>query len=157
MVLPVSQKTYFVCTIPDVSEFLLSLRQKIRQKFIPVIKGGQLCSDKARILTFIFTNLFRRIEHTIALRLFENCTRKFLENRQAPIKVKTFTKGQKKSKCNKPKMGSIKLIVGPSNGQYGSHYAWTIAHLQLRPRVVWHLQCNIVCLSRKDNLSTFVK
>lgn len=105
MVLPVSQKTYFVCTIPDVSEFLLSLRQKIRQKFIPVIKGGQLCSDKARILTFIFTNLFRRIEHTIALRLFENCMRKFLENRQAPIKVKTFTKGQKKSKCNKHKNG----------------------------------------------------
>lgn len=58
MVLPVSQKTYFVCTIPDVSEFLLSLRQKIRQKLIAVIKGGQLCSDNARILTFILPIYF---------------------------------------------------------------------------------------------------
>ena len=42
--------TYFICTIPDISELLPPLEHNIRQKFILAITGGQICSDNERIL-----------------------------------------------------------------------------------------------------------
>ena len=45
-----SKLTYFIRPIPDISELLLPLEHTIRQKFIPAIPGGQICSDNEGIL-----------------------------------------------------------------------------------------------------------
>ena len=45
-----SKLTYFFRTIPDISELLLPLEHKIRQKFIPAFTGSQICSDNERVL-----------------------------------------------------------------------------------------------------------
>ena len=42
--------TYFIHTIPDISELLLPLEHTIQQKIIPAITDGQICSDNERIL-----------------------------------------------------------------------------------------------------------
>ena len=45
-----SKLTYFICTIPDVSELLLPLEHTILQKLIPAITDRQICSDNKRVL-----------------------------------------------------------------------------------------------------------
>ena len=45
-----SRLTYFIRTIPDINELLLPLEHTIRQKFIPAITGGQICSDNEIVL-----------------------------------------------------------------------------------------------------------
>ena len=45
-----SKLTYFIRTIPDISELILPLEHKIRQKLIQAITGGQICSDNKRML-----------------------------------------------------------------------------------------------------------
>ena len=45
-----SKLTYFIHTIPDISELLLPLEHTIGQKLIPAITGGQICFDNERIL-----------------------------------------------------------------------------------------------------------
>ena len=53
-----SKLTYFI------SDLLLLLEHKIRQKFIPAITSGQIYSDNER-LVLSFSNTVRRIEYTI--------------------------------------------------------------------------------------------
>ena len=50
-----SKLTYFICAIPDISELLLPLEHTIRQKFIPAIKAGHICSDNERVLLSLST------------------------------------------------------------------------------------------------------
>ena len=39
-------------TIPDISHHLVSLEEKFRNRFIPVITGGHICNDnKGRLLS----------------------------------------------------------------------------------------------------------
>ena len=45
-----SKLTYFIHTVPDISELLLPLEYTIRQKLIPAITGGQICSNNESIL-----------------------------------------------------------------------------------------------------------
>ena len=45
-----SKLTYFIHTIPNISELLLPLEHNIWQKIIPAITGSQTCSDNERIL-----------------------------------------------------------------------------------------------------------
>ena len=45
-----SKLTYFIRTIPDISELVLPLEHTIRQKLIPAFTAGQICSDDERIL-----------------------------------------------------------------------------------------------------------
>ena len=40
-----SKLTYFISNIPDISDLLLLVEHKIRQKFIPAITSGQIYSD----------------------------------------------------------------------------------------------------------------
>ena len=59
-----SKLTYFISNIPDISDLLLLVEHKIRQKFIPAITSGQIYSDNER-LVLSFSNTVRRIEYTI--------------------------------------------------------------------------------------------
>ena len=45
-----SKLTYFICTIHDNSDLPLPLQHTIRQKLIPAITVGQICSNDERLL-----------------------------------------------------------------------------------------------------------
>ena len=71
-----SKLTYFICTIPDISELLLPLEHITRQKLIPAITGGQICSDNERILLSLpkrYGGLNIPIFQETAKSEYENC------------------------------------------------------------------------------------
>ena len=45
-----SKLNYFLRTITNIRYLLLLLERKIRNKFIPAVTGGHICSDKERVL-----------------------------------------------------------------------------------------------------------
>ena len=42
--------TFFLRTVPDISDYLLPIEEILRSRFIPAITGGHLCSDVERAL-----------------------------------------------------------------------------------------------------------
>ena len=42
--------TFFIRTIPNLSNYLQPIEEVLRSQFIPAITGGHLCSDKERDL-----------------------------------------------------------------------------------------------------------
>ena len=42
--------TFFLQTVPDITDYLLWIEETLRLCFIPAITGGHVCSDAERVL-----------------------------------------------------------------------------------------------------------
>ena len=42
--------TFFLRTVPDISDYLFPIEETLRSRFVPAIAGGHVCSDTKRAL-----------------------------------------------------------------------------------------------------------
>ena len=69
-----SKVNYFMRTILGISQFLYPLEETVRNKFIPVIRGGHICSNEQQLLSLgaCYGGLAIPIFHELAETEFEN-------------------------------------------------------------------------------------
>ena len=147
--------TYFIRTIPDVSELLLPLGHKIRQKFIPAITGGQICSDSETVLLSLPTQyggLNIPFFHETAKFEYENSMiiTKQLTNliiNQDPIHtVNSFEVSKLKSKIKAEKKERHENILQNSEESFSNDQKSLNTPRKGFPLAPWYFQFRVVWL-----------